>query len=306
MAGRLEEMEVFVQIYESGGLSAAAGVSGQNPSGVSRSLKQLEKRLGVLLFYRNSRRVRPTPEGDIFYRHCMHVFKTLANAESAVGAGADRSGVLRVNTLPTFAKYQLARLMPEFHERYPLLRVEFILGAQPTDLLQQRIDVAVYVGIQLDSSLIARRLTTTKWMLVASPDYLARHGTPRHPQELSRHRCLNFTFSTPWNTWRFLPPNRGLTSPKGVMAADQGDMLHELAITGMGIARLADFHTQEALAGGRLVSVLEGQLDEPDEPIYLLYRAGALRSPRIATWADFMKEKFGVTPPWRNAGASPA
>lgn len=296
MSGRVEEMEVFARVYESGSLSAAAEIAGFTPSGVSRLLKRLEARLGTQLLHRNSRRVTPTAEGDVFYRHCIDVLQSLEYAEAAVTPHAERNTILRVNTLPTFATYQLAPLMPEFHARYPRIRVEFILGAAPADPVGERIDVAIYSGRQPDSRLVARRLTSVRWKLLASPAYLAQHGVPRQPGDLVGHRCLNFTLSTPWNTWRFRDPGFVAYRPKAIMGADHGDMLMQLAIAGMGIARLADFHTDEARRQGRLIPVLDGRLDERDEPLYLLYRARRQVSQPVSVWMEFLQEKLGDSP----------
>lgn len=299
MSGRIEEMEVFARIYESGSLSATAQITGLTPSGVSRVLKRLEARLGAQLFHRDSRNVQPTAEGDIFYQHAMEVMQSLENAEAAITSAHERHTVLRVNTLPTFAVYQLAPLMPEFHARHPRVRVEFILGAAPVNTVGQRIDVAMYAGRQRDSSLVARRFSSIRWKLVASPAYLAQHGTPSQPSDLVHHRCLNFTLSTQWNIWRFREPHFTAYRPAAIMGADHGDMLMHLALANMGIARLADFHIHQACREGRLVPVLDGLLDQRDEPLYMLYRARSGATQRIAAWSGFMLEKFGATPPWR-------
>ena len=206
---------------------------------------------------------------------------------------------LRVNTLPSFAKYQLAPAIPAFHARHPNIRIEFVLGAQPTDPTGQRIDVAIYSGRQRDSSMVARRLASARWLLVAAPQYLAKHGTPRHPSELNQHQCLNFAIPTPWNTWRFSTPDCPKVTPPAIMGADQGDMLMAMALAGLCIARLADFHVSQALRDGQLVTVLEDLLDEPDEPIYVLYRGTEQISARVEAWLDFVRETFGGTPPWR-------
>lgn len=298
MSGRAEEIEVFIQIYDSKSLSAAGVVSGRAPSAVSRILQRLENRLGTQLFYRNSRNVRPTDEGDVFYQHCVEALKLLDAAEASVSNNGLESGVLRVNLLPSFATYQLAPLMPEFHARHPKLRIEFMLGARPSDPLEQGIDVALYSGHQPDSSLVARRLTTTRWMLVASPAYLASRGTPLVPQDLDEHTCLSFAFDTWWNTWNFRNTSKNSVNRKPSMVSDQGEMLLSLALAGMGITRLAHYHVHEHLADGRLVQVLEDYADPTEEPIYLLYRSRHNLSSRLKIWIEFLEEKFSGRPPW--------
>src|SRR5690606_10453587 len=219
MSGKFEEMEVFARIYESGSLSAAAQLTGLTPSEASRLVKRLDARLGGQVFHRNSRSLQPTPEGEVFYGHCGDIMHSLEHAEAAIAPAHGGSTVLRVATLPTFAVYQLAKVMPEFHERHPRIRVEFILGAAPANAVGERIDVAIYSGRQPDSSLVSRRLADIRWKLLASPAYLAEHGTPRQPADLVRHRCLNFTLSTVWNTWRFRDSNFASYRPHAIMGS---------------------------------------------------------------------------------------
>src|SRR5690606_21950124 len=124
--------------------------------------------------------------------HCMDILHSLEAAETAINPDHDRNTVLRIDTMPSFATHPIAPLMPEFHALHPRIRVEFILSAAPANTVGERIDVAIYSGHQPDSSLVARRLTNISWKLLASPDYLATHGTPQEPSDLINHRCLNF------------------------------------------------------------------------------------------------------------------
>ncbi|MGB6103297.1 MAG: LysR family transcriptional regulator [Pusillimonas sp.] len=299
MTGRIEEIEVFVRVVEYGSFSATAEKLNLSPSGVSKLIQRLENRLGVQLFYRNSRQLRPTEEGELLYRQGRGAIETLDNAESSVSVRHSHSGILRINTMLTFAKYQLAKVMPEFCERFPGLQIEFVLGAMPIDMLKQGIDLAIHSGAMPDSTLVARPLASSKWILCAAPAYLEKHGVPQSPDDLRQHNCLHFAMATPWNLWKFQGDEQVAREARGKIGADQGDMLLQLALEGMGIVRLAEFHISNELFSGRLVPVLEDFADQRDEPLYMLYRARKNLSPRVEVLIQFLQEKFGGVPPWK-------
>lgn len=300
MTNRIEEMETFVLVVDSGGYTAAARLLGKSPSTISKLITRLENRLGVQMFYRNSRHLKLTEDGSLFYELSQAAIEATHFAEAMVSQQASEPvGVIRVRTLLSFAKYQVAPLMGEFVSRYPKLRVEFRLGPLPSDLFEERTDLAVWSGTLEDSSLIAKPLTTSKWTLCASQSYLDQAGIPRHPADLQHHNCLGFTFQTNWNFWRFSTdevPFDGARS--GNIASDQGELLLSLALQGVGIVRLADFHIHEYVLKGDLIPILtEFQLDEP-EPIYMVYPAKRNLSARVKLFMDFLNEKLGNSPPW--------
>jgi DNA-binding transcriptional LysR family regulator len=299
MTNRLEDMQVFIAVVESGSFSAAARQLAKTPSAVSKLVQRLEDRLGTQLFYRNSRNLQPTEAGRTFFHHSQKVVEAMADAEASVSdRGRRPHGMVRLSTMPTFARYQLAKLMPEFSRRYPDLRIEFQLESTTGDLFDQRVDLSIRSGTLPDSSLVARPLATSRWSLCASPAYLARAGVPREPGELARHRCLLFAMQTPWNHWRFTQgPSQGVALGAG-MSANQGEMLIELARCGMGITRLARFHIHDDLRAGRLVHVLQDFEAGLPEPLYVVYPARRNLSPKVAVVIEFLEEKFGGKPPW--------
>lgn len=303
MTSRLEEMQVFMAVVDAGSFSAAARALLKSPSAISKLVQRLEDRLGTQLFYRNSRHLQPTEAGRTFHAYSQKVVDAMDEAEASVSERGGRpSGLVRIATLPTFAKYQLAPLMPEFARRYPSLRLEFQLAPTPADLFDQRIDLSIRSGALPDSSLVARPLASSRWMLCASPEYLARAGTPRRPQDLRQHRCLLFALQTPWNHWRFdIGAAQEVVLGEG-MGSDHGDMLLELARRGMGITRLALFHIHDDLRAGRVVPVLQEFEAGLPEPLYMVYPARRNLSPKVATVIDFLEEKFGGRPPWEWVG----
>lgn len=290
---QLAELEVFIAVVECGSFSAAARRLSRSPSAVSKLISRMEARLRTLLFERTSREVRLTEAGHTMHREGLRVLEALTEAENALQHHAeDARGVLRVHSIFTFAKYQLAPAMPAFMRANPALRVEFVLNNDPLDMVENNIDVAIHSGALPDSSLIARRLLGSRWIVCAAPAYLREHGTPATPDDLARHNCLNFTHRTHWNTWPFADAPRAVKA-QGNLGADQGDMLMQLAVHGAGLVRLAEFHIQGELAAGRLVPVLEQYRPPQTEPLFVIYKSRKYLTPKVQAFLDFLEQQFG-------------
>jgi DNA-binding transcriptional LysR family regulator len=288
----LRDIAVFVQVAEDGDFSAAARTLTLTPSTISKSIARLEDHLGRRLLHRSSRSMRLTPEGQSFLDAAHRVLDAVEEAEAVVSATP--SGTLRVRSVPTFARYQVAPLMPAFRRLYPKLRVEFVLSNERTAFLDDGADVAIASGDLPSSSLIARRIASSRWIICASPAYLAEHGMPTSPDDLDRHECLNFLMATKWNSWS--TAGTGLNTEGGILA-NQGDMLLALARAGAGIVRLAEFHISDDLKAGRLVALFPEHQDRAEEPIYVLYQDKRNLSPRIRVFLTFLQEAF-ANPPW--------
>ena len=296
----LRDIEVFVQVVEDGDFSAAARTLALTPSTVSKSIARLENHLGRRLFHRSSRSMGLTPEGQSFLEAAHRVLDAMEEAEAVVSATP--SGTLRVRSVPTFARYQVAPLMPAFRRLYPKLRVEFMLSNERTAWLDDGADVAIASGDLPSSSLIARRIASSRWIICASPRYLQDHGTPSSLEELSQHECLNFSMQTKWNRWSNAESgiNSRLNTSGGIVA-NQGDMLLALARAGAGIVRLAEFHISDDLRAGGLVALFPDHQDHIEEPIYVLYQDKRNLSPRIRVFLNFLQEAF-AHPPWLEGG----
>src|SRR3954467_14999411 len=267
----LRDIEVFVQVVEDGDFSAAARTLTLTPSTVSKSIARLEDHLGRRLLHRSSRSMGLTPEGQSFLEAAHRVLDAMEEAEAVVSATP--SGTLRVRSVPTFARYPVAPLMPAFRGLYPKLQVEFMLSNERTAWLDDGADVAIASGDLPSSSLIARRIASSRWIICASPTYLQDHGTPSSLEELSQHECLNFSMQTKWNRWSNAgsginaagPNNAGLNTKGGILA-NQGDMLLALARAGAGIVRLAEFHISDDLKAGCLVRLFPAHPDTIAKP----------------------------------------
>ena len=291
---RFEELTVFLRVVEASSFSGAARALAMSPSAVSKLVARLEGRLGVRLFDRIAGSIRLTQEGERFKVHGKRALDAIIEAESSVAAtDHDVAGVLHVHTPLTFAKYVLAPLLPKFLAQHPNLRIEFILGTTRGDFLRDGIDVAIHSGHPKELPLIARPIARRRWLIAAAPSYVSEHGAPTSPDELRVHRCLNFTVRTNWNSWSFRQDGvlKTIDIPSYV-GADQGELLRTLAIEGLGVVRLAEFHIGHDVRESRLIELLAEYRDPVDDLMYVLYPHRRNLAPRVRAFLDFLDEHF--------------
>lgn len=292
------QLLAFLGAAEHGNFSAAARACGMTPSAISKLISRLEDRLQVRLFQRGTRSLTLTEEGAAYLVSARAVSNAMAEADSLAEAFPTRvSGTLRVHTMTTFAKHQIIPWLPEFLAAYPGLTVDIQVGAQFSDQFDQGLDVAIHSGVLPDSSRIARKIGQSRWVICASPSYLAAHGTPEHPGQLLQHSCFSFGFSSVWNTWGFVVDGQAVTVPvvpKATFA--QGDLLRDLALSGAGIVRLAEFHIGQDIQESRLVPLLQRYAQDSVEPIYMIYTNRKHLSPRIRVFRDFLEQKLASSP----------
>lgn len=289
-SNRVAEMEVFVRIVDLGGFTAAARDLGLTPSAVSKLVSRMEARLNARLLNRSTRLLQLTPEGRTFYERAIGILADLDEAEREAAAGACPLGHLTVNSNVPFGMRYVLPLVPQFLAQYPEVTIDVVLSDTVVDLMQARADVAIRVGPLEGASLVARKLGTSRMVVVASPDYLARWGEPERPQDLLRHRGVGWTFPRLIGAWPFRDGGSIETvSPPPVARASDGDVARALVLGGVGLARLARFHVGADIAEGRLVPVLE-QLNPGDrEDIHAVYqgRPGPLPA-RVRAFIDFL------------------
>lgn len=294
------DLRTFVRVIDHGGFAAASKQLRITPSAVSKVVTRLEDRLGVRLLHRTTRRLSLTPEGETYYLRARDILAAIEDAEAEVSrAGQRPRGRLRVNCVPAFALNQLAEKLPVFLERYPDVEIELALTDRVVDLMAENADVGIRVGIVSDPSLVAKKIGEIRRSLVASPDYLARYGTPRTPEDLSTHNCIVVSTISAARSWQFRI--HGLTRTIEIdsrVLVDSGDAALRLAIAGCGITRLADLVTSHAVAEGRLKPVLiDSHVGDP-LPLSALYPQGRHRMPKVRAFLDFLVEHFGHAP-WR-------
>lgn len=294
MNDRIRELDVFLRVTEETSFSAAARSLDCNPSTVSKLIQRMEDRLGVRLFHRTSRVLKLTREGERFLEGAHRVIDALEEAESGLGQSRlEASGVLRINCPLLLAQYQISPLMPEFLERHPKMRVEFVLTAAPIDMFENQVDVSFQSGSIPDSSLVARRIATTRWSMCAAPKYLARAGIPLTLEDLSQHNCLNFLAGSFRSGWPLRNGDEHITlDVKGNIGSNSAELLRTFAVNGLGIVRLSDIHIGPDIESGRLVRVLEGLQVDAEEPLYVVYASKRNQSLRVRAFLDFINEKF--------------
>ena len=202
-SNRAAEMQVFVRVVDLGGFTAAARDFRLTPSGVSKLVSRLEARLGSRLVNRSTRKLQLTPEGQAFYLRAARILADMEEAEREAAAGASPRGHLRVNTNIPVGMRLIVPLIPRFLAENPEITLDVVLTDTVVDLMQERADVAIRFGPLRDSRLVARKLGTTRMAVVASPEYLARHGTPSTPTELPEHRGIGWTFLRSLDGWPF-------------------------------------------------------------------------------------------------------
>ncbi len=289
-----EDMRIFSQVMESGSFTAAADKLGLSKQFVSRRLMALEERLGVRLLNRSTRRLDPTPLGQSYYESSLRLLNEVEQVEQGIaGQTSEPRGTVRVSAPLSFAVAHLGCLLPEFLQRYPQVSVEVDLSDRSVDLLGEGYDLALRIGVLEDSTLIARRLAAIDRVYCASPDYLARKGTPSRPDELSAHDCLPYGHGRQVQ-WRFLEHGKlRVVTVCGRMRANNGELLRDAAIKGMGITYLPTFIVGEALAAGQLVPVLEDFVTEPLQlsAVYPQHRQSARP---VQALIEFMRERLSA------------
>jgi DNA-binding transcriptional LysR family regulator len=291
----VEPLIAFAAVIDAGSFSAAAARLGQTPSGVSRTISRLEKQLGMTLIHRTTRRLDLTEEGSWLLGRARSLLAELANTEAEAAARRSQpAGLVRVNAATPALDHLLAPLVPDFLDAYPLVQLELVSGETVVDLIEERADLAIRIGHLPDSTLNARRLGSSRLRVLASPAYLARHGSPAAVADLARHRLLGFAEPASLNTWPLSHAGGEGWTALPCVSASSGETVRHLALSGAGIACLSDFLTRDDLAAGSLVPVLDAHTLAWTQPVWaVFYKQGAL-APRVAALVEFLA--------WRLAG----
>lgn len=291
MPDRLTGIEVFAAAMRLGGLSAAGRELGLSPAMAARHLDALEHRLGVTLVHRTTRRLALTEAGRTFLDKAQLLLSDLAEAEDeASSANVAVRGLLRVSAPVSFGVLHIAPLAAAFGKLHPEVTLELGLNDRYVDLMDEGWDLAIRIGRLADSSLIARKLADIDIMVVASPDYLARRGTPRTAAGLSEHDCLGFTLSETGGvrTWSFGVNGEIKVPIKAVLKANNGDVLAAAAAAGQGLAYLPRFIAAPHLAAGRLVPLtLDAPMPHPGG-VYALTHPDRRPAAKTRAWIDFL------------------
>ena len=304
---KLKQLESFVSVSTRGSLTAAAKAEGVAPAIMGRRLDALEERLGVKLLVRTTRRISLTHEGSAFLEDCQRLLADVANAEASVSAGGVKaSGHLRITAPAGFGRRHVAPLVPRFRELHGDVTISLNLSDRVVDLAGEGFDCAVRVGDLPDSSLVSVRLADNRRLCVATPAYLAEHGTPRHPAELARHACLTLSSdASQTRGWAFRVAKAAdheviHFKPGGPLDCSDGQVLHDWCLAGLGIAWRSTWEVESEIAAGRLVQVL-AEFAAPANGIYAVFPQRKHLPLRVRLWIDFLKHSYGRPDFWATA-----
>jgi LysR family transcriptional regulator, transcriptional activator for dmlA len=288
------DLAFFAALGRSGSLSAAARELAVTTPAVSKHLAQMERRLGVALVNRTTRRMSMTPEGELYLEHAKRILGDIAGLEELLGTTkAVPTGLLRVNATLGFGRSHVAPLISRFARKYSQVEVQLQLSVNPPALTDDSFDVCIRFGAPPDTRVISRHIAPNRRLLCASPAYLSRHGTPKVPGDLLRHECIGIRQGEEaYGLWR-LTSGRGKTASadavktRGALSTNDGEIAVSWALDGHGIVMRAEWDIQRHLATGRLVQVLP-QYHTPDADIYATYPQRHKVAARVRAFVDFV------------------
>lgn len=296
---RFSELTAFRAVAASGGFSAAARQLGLATSSVARLIDSLERRLGAVLLNRSTRSVTLTESGRRYYERAQHILTALESADDeagAVAADGELRGVLRIAAPVTFCTRHIAPLLPQMALRHPRLELDIHLSDAVSNMVDESIDLAIRIGsMEQQANLIVRRLGPHERVLCASPGYLAMHGTPSAPADLANHNCLQFAYDATRAPWRLQPREGGAieeVAVHGTLSVNNAEVLKQAAAGGMGVAMLASWLVDDALASGALVTVLAGYRVNPgsmDVGLLAIYQANRRGSSKIRAFIALLE-----------------
>jgi len=295
---RLRLMETFVRVVETGNFSAVAREERTTQSAVSKQVQALETMLGAKLLVRSTRSHALTEAGKRYYERCRQVLDTLEEARVEVQRTENEiSGVLRVAAPVSFGRLHIVPRLKAFFERYPQLKIDLQLDDGFVDLVVGGIDLAFRVGELKDSRLIARRIGTAHRAVLASPDYLARHGEPQHPAELREHQCIIYTGLANLNEWNFQDEdgNQHTVRIKGNLQSNSSEAIRQAIIEGLGICYTPLWVYGDDIRAGRVKPILTRYRATP-LPLNVVFQPARRPSIKISHFVSFFAEEFARDP----------
>lgn len=287
-------MQTFVAVVDTGSFVRAAERLGQSKASTSRHVTELEEHLGVRLLHRTTRRLSLTDEGRRYLATCREILESLDAAEAELTAGtASVRGLLRINAPVSYGIRHLAGLWPAFMQQHPALRLEVTLSDRAVDLVEDGVDVAIRIGRLEPSSLVARRLATTRICLCAAPSYLEARGRPEHPRDLTNHRVIGYSHWASGDEWTF-ESDAGTEAVRvaPVMQSNNGETCVAVAIAGGGLVLQPEFLVAEALAQGQLVELLSAYR-LPVLGIYAVYPSRRQLAGKVNALLGYLASQLG-------------
>lgn len=286
------DLQLFARTADTGNLSKAARALDVLPATASASLKRLEQRLNTRLFVRSTRSMRLTPEGEIFLEYCRGALALLEEGASLLSADRETMrGPIRLSAPSDLGRHVLLPALNAFQARHPDIMLTLRFSDRVLDLFHDPVDLAFRYGRLDDSSLVSQHLAHNRRVLVAAPKYLAKHGTPAKPEDLARHNCLLYYLKQGlFNHWRFRSGDEQIDiKVRGDRMADDGAIVREWAVAGLGIAYKSLLDVKHDIERGKLVTLLE-RYEGEDVPLNVVYPHRNSASPRVRTLVAFIRE----------------
>lgn len=292
---RLQSMRVFAKVVEQGSFAKAGQVLDISNAVVTRHVADLEEHLGTRLLNRTTRKLSLTETGSAYLERVLQILQEIDDAEAIASSQSQKpSGTLRIFSHLGFGQLQLAQLLPAYTNEYPDVTLDVTLSNSAVNLVEERFDVGVFIDIyKIDASMAARQLGMSEMLLCASPEYLKQRGVPSKLEDISHHACLNFSYEQVRHHWSAKGPDgENITVPiTSKVISNNGELLRQCALAGMGIMVRSSFALGDDLTTGRLVRIL------PDQPlgrlaVVLVYPSRRLLSAKVRSFIDFMVRQF--------------
>ena len=300
--GQFRQISTFVDVVAKGSLSAAARAEGIAPAMIGRRLDALEARLGVKLLQRTTRKLALTNEGAAFLEDCQRILSELEEAEAAVAERSSRaSGHLMISAPAGFGRQHVAPLLPSFLAEHRDVQATLNLNDRVVDLIGEGVDVAIRIASLSDSNLVSVKLADNERVVVATPAYLRRHGEPKTLSDLSKHNCLAISSEGSQRGWTFREGGKNVTiKVSGNMGCNDGQVLHEWALAGKGLAWRSMWEVGSEIESGQLQTVLNDYA-APGNDIYAVFAQRRHLPLRIRTFVDFLRHTYAQPDYWRKA-----
>ena len=307
MKSRLTGMSVFAEVVGAKSFSAAADKLGISKSLASREVSALERSLAVKLLNRSTRKLSLTEAGSIFYEHCVNILQEAELAERRVTqAQSEPAGVVKMTAIPAFAVRHVLPAIVEFQQQYPKIQVRLSCSNRTVDLGTEGFDLGIRSSPPAPN-LVARKLAVSRLVLLASPAYLARRGTPRRIQDMEKHDCVLFPMLAPKGVWTFRRSGRkyALKVPAS-FETDDLEAVRAAILSGLGVGLLPRHMVGADLRQGTLVPLLRQFQPVPEGAIYLVYLPNRTQPSRVRVLVNFLIARFGPVPPWEEGWQRPA
>ncbi|WP_334528655.1 LysR family transcriptional regulator [Bradyrhizobium sp. AZCC 2230] len=291
---KLASLRAFVKVVESGSFSEAGRQLRLSRSAMSKYVSDLEESLGVQLLNRTTRHASANENGQLYYERALVILSELEAADQAVThLQSTPRGLLRINAPMSFGTIRLGPALADFMIKYPEMQLQLVLGDNLVDPVQDGFDVTLRIAELESSSLIARKIAPMPRVICASSDYLKRHGTPRHPQDLRGHVSLTYGFLLTGNQWKLTGADgEHWIQPAWSLCVNNAEVLRDVALKGRGVALIPEFIAREALQKGRLKEVLK-DFWAPPLALYAIYPPTRHLSIKVRLFIDFLVERFG-------------